>query len=101
MGAIEDSGRVTTGRRRFMGLAAGAAMAAQIGLPGRASAGSAPQPVAGVRPFRIRIPQRDLVDLRRRVQATRWPDVETVGDRSQGAQLAKLRPLVEYWGHRL
>jgi pimeloyl-ACP methyl ester carboxylesterase len=28
----------------------------------------------------------------------RWPDKETVGDRSQGAQLAKLRPLVEYWG---
>jgi pimeloyl-ACP methyl ester carboxylesterase len=99
MGAIEDIGRSTTGRRRFLGLAAaGAAVAAQLGLPGQVSAGSAPHPVAGVRPFRIRIPQQDLTDLRRRVQATRWPDKETVGDRSQGAQLAKLRPLVEYWG---
>jgi pimeloyl-ACP methyl ester carboxylesterase len=51
-----------------------------------------------VRPFRIDGPEEDLVDLRRRIAATRWPDRETVGDRSQGVQLAKLRPLVEYWG---
>ncbi|MEV7239548.1 epoxide hydrolase N-terminal domain-containing protein [Streptomyces sp. NPDC051020] len=45
-------------------------------------------------------------EMRRRIRATRWPDKETVTDRSQdavtdrsqGAQLAKLRPLVEYWG---
>ena len=29
---------------------------------------------------------------------TRWPDRETVADRSQGAQLAVLRELVQYWG---
>ena len=50
-----------------------------------------------VRPFRIDVPEEDLVDLRRRVAETRWPDKETVSDRSQGVQLAKLRPLVEYW----
>jgi len=50
------------------------------------------------RPFRIDVPEEDIVDLRRRVAATRWPDKETVSDRSQGAQLAKLQPLVEYWG---
>src|SRR5215212_6073192 len=51
-----------------------------------------------VRPFRVGVPEEDLLDLRRRVAATRWPDKETVSDRSQGAQLAKLQPLVEYWG---
>jgi pimeloyl-ACP methyl ester carboxylesterase len=54
--------------------------------------------VAGVRPFRIRVPQRRIDDLRLRLRMTRWPDKETVDDRSQGAQLAKVRPLVEYWG---
>jgi pimeloyl-ACP methyl ester carboxylesterase len=51
-----------------------------------------------IRPFRIAIPQKDLNDLRRRIAATRWPDHETVDDQSQGVQLAKLQPLVDYWG---
>jgi len=51
-----------------------------------------------IRPFRIDVPEEDLVDLRRRVLATRWPDRETVTDQSQGVQLAKLRELVRYWG---
>ena len=37
-----------------------------------------------VRPFRINVPEEDLVELRRRIAATRWPDQETVSDRSQG-----------------
>jgi pimeloyl-ACP methyl ester carboxylesterase len=51
-----------------------------------------------IRPFRFSAPDDDLVELRRRIQATRWPDKETVRDRSQGVPLAKLRRLVEYWG---
>ncbi len=51
-----------------------------------------------VRPFSIDVPEEELVDLRRRVAATRWPDPETVSDRSQGVQLAKLQDLVTYWG---
>jgi pimeloyl-ACP methyl ester carboxylesterase len=51
-----------------------------------------------IRPFRFSTPEDDLVELRRRIQATRWPDKETVSDRSQGVQLARLRRLVEYWG---
>jgi len=49
-----------------------------------------------IRPFRINVPEEDLVDLRRRIFATRWPDKETVADQSQGAQLAKLEELVRY-----
>jgi pimeloyl-ACP methyl ester carboxylesterase len=51
-----------------------------------------------IRPFRANIPEEQLVDLRRRIMATRWPDRETVNDQSQGIQLAKLKPLVEHWG---
>ncbi len=51
-----------------------------------------------VRPFRIDVPEAALVDLRRRVLATRWPDRETVIDQSQGVQLAKIQALARYWG---
>jgi hypothetical protein len=51
-----------------------------------------------VRAFRVNIPEAQLVDLRRRIAATRWPDQATVRDRSQGNQLGKLRDIVGYWG---
>src|SRR5258708_40304813 len=51
-----------------------------------------------IRPFRINIPEEALVDLRRRINATRWPDRETVTDDSQGVQLATLQELARYWG---
>ena len=57
----------------------------------------AERPVA-LRPFRAEVPQADLDDLRARLAATRWPDRETVADRSQGARLAELQALVRYWG---
>ena len=53
---------------------------------------------SGVRAFHVDIPERSLAELRQRIQATRWPDRETVEDASQGAQLAKLQALVQYWG---
>src|SRR5712671_4669361 len=52
----------------------------------------------GIRPFQVHVPEAALVDLRRRIAETRWPDKETVADQSQGAQLAKLQALVRYWG---
>jgi pimeloyl-ACP methyl ester carboxylesterase len=55
-------------------------------------------PHPDVRPFRIAIPDEVVTDLRRRIAATRWPDKETVPDRSQGVQLAKFQELVRYWG---
>ncbi|MFC3944060.1 epoxide hydrolase [Pseudomonas gingeri NCPPB 3146 = LMG 5327] len=48
-------------------------------------------------PFRVEIPQVELDDLARRLAGTRWPDRETVADSSQGAQLTKVKALVEYW----
>jgi hypothetical protein len=51
-----------------------------------------------IRPFRVNVPEEQLVDLRRRIAATRWPDKETAADQSQGVPLAKLQELVRYWG---
>ena len=50
-----------------------------------------------VRPFRVNIPEKDIVELRRRIAATRWPSKELVGDRSQGVQLTTLKALATYW----
>jgi para-nitrobenzyl esterase len=50
-----------------------------------------------IRPFRIDVPEASLQDLRRRVTQPRWPDRETVSDTTQGAQLAKVQELVDYW----
>ncbi|KQV11562.1 multidrug MFS transporter [Pseudomonas sp. Root329] len=51
-----------------------------------------------IQPFHVNVADKDLADLRNRIAATRWPDKETVSDRSQGAQLEQLQALVRYWG---
>jgi pimeloyl-ACP methyl ester carboxylesterase len=51
-----------------------------------------------IRSFQFKAPEEALVDLRRRVAATRWPEQETVNDHSQGVQLATMRELARYWG---
>lgn len=51
-----------------------------------------------IRPFRFDAPEADLVDLRRRLAATRWPERELVTDDTQGVQLATMQKLVAYWG---
>ena len=51
-----------------------------------------------IRPFRINVAEEALVDLRRRINATRWPDRETVPDESQGVQLAAMQEVARYWG---
>ena len=77
---------------------AASAMALGIAvLAGQGAISSAAGDTA-IRPFEVRVPEAALVDLRRRIAATRWPDKETVTDRSQGIQLAKLQELVRYWG---
>ena len=52
---------------------------------------------ASVRPFKVAVPQEALDDLRRRIEATRWPSKELVADRSQGVQLATMQELARYW----
>jgi pimeloyl-ACP methyl ester carboxylesterase len=50
-----------------------------------------------VRPFHFSASDETLSDLRRRIEATRWPDRELVNDPSQGVQLATMRQLARYW----
>ena len=50
-----------------------------------------------VRPFQVEVPEEQLAELRRRIEATRWPSKELVADRSQGVQLATIQELARYW----
>lgn len=50
-----------------------------------------------IRPFLVNFPEEALADLRRRIEATRWPERETVTDSSQGVQLATIQKVARYW----
>src|SRR5688500_6789823 len=50
-----------------------------------------------IRPFQVNVPEAELTELRRRINATRWPERETVTDQSQGVQLATIQKLARYW----
>jgi pimeloyl-ACP methyl ester carboxylesterase len=50
-----------------------------------------------VRPFNVNIPEAELVQLRKRIEATRWPEKETVADFTQGVPLATVQKLAKYW----
>jgi len=51
-----------------------------------------------IRPFHVNIPQKDIDDMRKRIVSARYPDMETVTDKSQGVKLEKFKALMEYWG---
>jgi pimeloyl-ACP methyl ester carboxylesterase len=51
-----------------------------------------------IRPFHVSIPEADLTELRKRINATKWPERETVTDATQGVQLATMQALARYWG---
>ena len=58
---------------------------------------AASSPATAIRPFHIAVPEAALVDMRRRIKATQWPEKETVADQSQGVPLATMRELARYW----
>jgi pimeloyl-ACP methyl ester carboxylesterase len=84
-------------RRRLLGMTALGIAAASVGslLPSQLAAAPAGD---GIRPFRVDVPDEQLVDLRRRIAAARWPDQETVADGSQGPQLGKFQETIRHWG---
>jgi pimeloyl-ACP methyl ester carboxylesterase len=93
---MNTSNAIDDGRRRFLGTVvkglvfAGTASLNPIG-PAAARADSV------IRPFRVSVPEEQLVDLRQRIAATRWPDRETVEDGSQGPKLGALREIMHHW----
>ncbi len=50
-----------------------------------------------IRPFHVNVPETELTELRRRINATKWSERETVTDASQGVQLATMQALARYW----
>jgi len=51
-----------------------------------------------IRPFHVNVPEAELTDLRKRINATKWPDRETATDASEGVQLATIQKVARYWG---
>ncbi len=89
-------------RRGLLKASAGASVAAApltlLGSPAFADPTfEIPPATDAVTPFRLRVPESALTDLRRRLAATRWPERETVGDGSQGVQLERVRKLSRHW----
>ena len=84
-------------RRRIVeGTAVSVAAAATLSmLPKHAAAVTAGN--GPIRSFHINVPEEQLVELRRRVKATRWPEREQVADATQGVQLATMQKLAQYW----
>jgi pimeloyl-ACP methyl ester carboxylesterase len=90
-------------RRGFIGLAAATAATFSTRVNMTQALTDVAQPTGSdggrtdIRPFRFKASDADLADLRRRIQATRWPDKEVVTDQSQGVQLATVQKLARYW----
>ncbi len=94
-------------RRRFVGVAAATVAAGSLSRLAFAEtetnqAITEVVPATGgdktaIRPLRVHVPESQLVDLRRRIKATRWPDRETVTDDSQGVPLAMIQELARHW----
>jgi pimeloyl-ACP methyl ester carboxylesterase len=61
------------------------------------SAAMAASETSSIREFRFSAPESDLTDLRNRIQATQWPERETVADQTQGVPLATMQALASYW----
>jgi pimeloyl-ACP methyl ester carboxylesterase len=103
-----DSRTSGPSRRRFVRIAAATVAAAHLGfvqfsrrLYGMTPTTQDTQPAGGdptnIRPFRASFPESDLNELRARINATRWPQRETVTDDSQGVPLAMMQELARYW----
>ncbi|CAB3781762.1 epoxide hydrolase family protein [Pararobbsia alpina] len=96
----------TSSRRRLFGVAAASVAAGALSRLAFAEANQAATDVAqpmgsdktAIRPLRVHVPESQLIELRRRIKATRWPERETVADASQGVQLATMQRLARYWG---
>jgi pimeloyl-ACP methyl ester carboxylesterase len=81
--------------KQFKNILAGTALTGALALQDTPAGAQATETI---RPFHVNIANADLMDLRKRILATRWPDQETVADQSQGAKLSQLKGLVHYWG---
>ena len=89
---LEDRRAATPRRAVLRGM-----MASALAATGPLSPRTAFTQTSSIAPFTYHAPQSALDDLKQRLARTRWPEHETANDWSQGAPLAKLRTLVDYW----
>jgi pimeloyl-ACP methyl ester carboxylesterase len=73
-------------------------MSAASSTPTRRGVLSTSDEGTAIQRFRVNVPEAELTELRRRINATKWPERETVTDASQGVQLATTQALARYWG---
>src|SRR4030088_1333537 len=94
-------------RRRFVGVGAATVAGGPLVVCGGVTAVTqaltdVAQPTGSgqteIRPFRFSASDADLADLRRRVNATKWPEREWVPDSSDGVPLRTMQNLARYWG---
>jgi pimeloyl-ACP methyl ester carboxylesterase len=88
--------RLSTPTRRAL-LANSAALGLGLSVLSEPGAAGATERSRTIRPFHVSFPDSELADLRKRINATRWPERETVEDVSQGVQLSTTRKLARYW----
>jgi pimeloyl-ACP methyl ester carboxylesterase len=94
-------------RRRFCGAAAATVATSPLGLssflfsPRSTAMNAVAQPkgndATAIRPFHVNVTEAQLTGLRKRINATVWPEMESVPDASQGVQLATMQKLARYW----
>jgi pimeloyl-ACP methyl ester carboxylesterase len=101
----DDTPLQSPSRRRFVSVAAATVAAGSLSQLAFAETNQAITEVApptsgdptAIRPLRVHVPESQLIDLRRRIKATRWPERETVTDDSQGVPLAMIQEFARHW----
>ncbi len=93
-----EASRPHLNRRDGLKLSAASMMASLLPSPTlSATRHQKENPVSDILPFHFEASHVELVDLRKRVIATKWPEREQVPDASQGVQLATAKALAKYW----
>ncbi|EJL57851.1 putative hydrolase or acyltransferase of alpha/beta superfamily [Rhizobium sp. CF122] len=88
-------------RRGFLAatMVGAAALSVPLGSTAKAGGAATAPATSAIRPFSFHASNADLVNLRSRILATKWPERETVEDASQGVNLATMKKLADYWAH--
>jgi pimeloyl-ACP methyl ester carboxylesterase len=97
---IETTSRVAARRNLTTRTAVASVALAAAAIPvvaGDSSTTGTGEDRTAIRPFHVKIPEAELTELRQRINATKWPGREPVGDASQGVQLATMQKLARYW----
>ena len=99
-----ETSRAHVSRREGLELAAASVMASLLPIPALPETQSEPSQqgdamadTSAIRQFQVSFSEAELAELQRRINATKWPESETVTDASQGVQLATTQALARYW----